>query len=235
MNIQQRIDNIDDTVITRNLNDVGYAIAPKVLTEKECDILISEYNNKLLYRKTVIMERQQNGLGQYKYFNYPLPEVVQQLRTGIYPLLVPIANNWMQMLNIDTIFPNTHDNLLDYCQCLNQHKPSPFILRYTISGYHSLHQDIYGEVFFPIQVVVLLSDAGRDYQGGEFVLVEERPRKRSRVVVLKPGLGDLLFFTTNFRPVKDSKGYHCVDVRHCFSEVTKGQHYSLGITFHDAK
>jgi hypothetical protein len=235
MDIQQRINHIDAVKLADDLNRTGYAIIPKVLTEKECDILTSEYSNASLYRKTVIMERHQYGLGEYKYFNYPLPDAIQQLRTGIYPLLAPVANNWMRVLNIDKTFPDTHAGLLEYCHEQGQHKPTPLILKYGKSGYNALHQDLYGEVFFPMQAVVFLSEAGEDHQGGEFVLVEQRPRAQSRAIVLKPGKGDVLVFTTNFRPVQGSRGYHRVNMRHGVSEVTEGQRYTLGIIFHDAK
>ncbi|RYD91462.1 MAG: prolyl 4-hydroxylase subunit alpha [Sphingobacteriales bacterium] len=233
--MSDRINTINSDKLTDDLNRLGYAIISDVLTEKECDILISEYNNAALYRKTVVMERHQYGLGEYKYFNYPLPPVIEQLRTGVYPLLSPVANNWMKVLNIDKQFPETHEQLLAYCHAEGQLKPTPLILQYGKSGYNALHQDLYGNVFFPMQAVVFLSEGGEDYEGGEFVLVEQRPRAQSKAIVLKPGKGDLLVFTTNFRPVQGSRGYHRMNMRHGVSEVTKGERYTLGVIFHDAK
>ncbi|RYE17279.1 MAG: prolyl 4-hydroxylase subunit alpha [Sphingobacteriales bacterium] len=235
MSISESIKNIDSNKLTEDLNRTGYAIVNNILTEKECDILVSEYNNAALYRKTVIMERHQYGLGEYKYFTYPLPDAVEQLRTQMYPLLAPIANNWMKALNIDKQFPATHSELLHHCQAEGQLKPTPLILQYGKSGYNALHQDLYGDVFFPMQAVVFLSGPGQDYEGGEFVLVEQRPRAQSRAIVLKPGKGDLLVFTTNFRPVQGSRGCHRVNMQHGVSEVTEGQRYTLGVIFHDAK
>ncbi|MEO6149236.1 MAG: 2OG-Fe(II) oxygenase, partial [Mucilaginibacter sp.] len=144
------ISNIDSSKLTEDLNNRGYAIVPNILTEKDCDILVSEYNNAALYRKTVIMERHQYGLGEYKYFNYPLPAVIEQLRTGIYPLLAPVANNWMKVLNIDMQFPATQGQLLEHCHAEGQLKATPLILQYSKSGYNALHQDLYGDVFFPM-------------------------------------------------------------------------------------
>ncbi|RYE19047.1 MAG: prolyl 4-hydroxylase subunit alpha [Sphingobacteriales bacterium] len=232
INIQQEINPIKTA---DDLNRTGYSIAKNVLTEKECDILVSQYTDAALYRKTVIMERHQYGLGEYKYFNYPLPPVVKQLRESIYSLLAPVANNWMEVLNIDKLFPENHVELLEYCHAQGQIKPTPLILKYGKSGYNALHQDLYGDVFFPMQAVLFLSEPGADYEGGEFVLLEQRPRVQSRAIVLKPGKGDLLMFTTNFRPVQGSRGYHRVNMRHGVSEVTEGQRYTLGIIFHDAQ
>ncbi|RCH56634.1 prolyl 4-hydroxylase subunit alpha [Mucilaginibacter hurinus] len=235
MSINKAINSIDNDRLTDDLNRTGYAIIPNILTEKECDILVSEYNHSELYRKTVVMERHQYGLGEYKYFTYPLPDVVQQLRTGIYPLLAPVANNWMKVLNIDKEFPAAHKELVDYCHAEGQLKPTPLILQYGRSGYNALHQDLYGDVFFPMQAVIILSEPGKDFEGGEFVLVEQRPRAQSRAIVLKPNKGDLLVFTTNFRPVRGSRGYHKVNMRHGVSEITDGRRYTLGVIFHDAK
>lgn len=231
----QTIDNIDPAKVADDMNRAGYSIARNILTEKECDILISQYTEASLYRKTVIMERHQYGLGEYRYFNYPLPPVVQQLREDIYPLLAPVANHWMQVLGIDRQFPATHNELLEYCHAHGQLKPTPLILKYAKSGYNALHQDLYGDIFFPMQVVLFLSEPGTDHEGGEFVLVEQRPRAQSRAIVLNPGKGDLLVFTTNFRPVQGSRGYHKVNMRHGVSEITEGQRYTLGIIFHDAQ
>lgn len=235
INIPERIAGLNWAAITENLNETGYAIAGNVLTDAACAELIRQYPDNELYRKMVVMERFQYGLGEYKYFNYPLPAVVQQLRASIYPNLAPIANNWMQALGIDKHFPGTLDELLAICHAQGQMRPTPLILKYEAGGYNALHQDLYGEIYFPMQAVLMLNEPGRDYSGGEFVLVEQRPRAQSKAVVLQPGRGDMLLFTTNFRPAKGSRGYHRLNMRHGVSEIRQGNRHSLGIIFHDAK
>jgi hypothetical protein len=214
MNIKQKIDLLNWNGIAEDLNERGYAQTLNVLTDAECDELINQYNNESLYRKTINMERYRFGLGEYKYFQYPLPGLVQQLRENVYPKLAPIANNWMRVLNID--------------------RPTPLILQYGKGGFNTLHQDLYGDVYFPIQLVLFLNEPGEDYEGGEFVLVEQRPRAQSKAIVLKPRKGDMLLFTTNFRPVKGSKGYYRVNMKHGVSELAAGKRHTLGIIFHDA-
>lgn len=235
INIEQRISNIDTHKLAADLNSTGYVLVKNLLTDEECAGLTGNYSDAALYRKTVIMERHQYGLGEYKYFNYPLPDLVQQMREGIYPLLAPVANNWMKMLGIEKQFPEQHKDLIEYCHEAGQVKPTPLILKYGQSGYNALHQDLYGDVFFPMQAVVLLSEAGTDFTGGEFVLVEQRPRAQSKAMVVNFTKGDLLVFTTNFRPVQGTRGYHKVNMRHGVSEVTSGSRYTLGVIFHDAK
>jgi hypothetical protein len=234
MNINQRIEQLDWSNITDQMNNNGYALANNVVTSVECDSLIKRYDDKGLYRKTIVMERYRFGLGEYKYFNYPLPEIIEQVRQAVYPKLAPIANSWMKVLNIDKHFPGNLTELLEQCHQHNQIRPTPLILRYGAGGYNTLHQDLYGEVFFPIQLVMFLDEPGRDYHGGEFVLIEQRPRAQSRAIILKPNKGDMLLFTTNFRPVKGAKGYYRVNMKHGVSEVTAGRRHTLGVIFHDA-
>jgi hypothetical protein len=229
--MKQRIEQLAWDKIFDGMNDTGYAHAKNVLATAECDALIANYQDNSLYRKTIIMERYRFGLGEYKYFNYPLPCIITQLRQNIYPKLAPIANVWMKALNIDRRFPETLDELLAECHSHNQVRPTPLILKYGKGGYNTLHQDLYGEIFFPMQAVLFLDDG---YEGGEFVLIEQRPRAQSKAIVLKPGKGDMLIFTTNFRPVKGSKGYYRVNMKHGVSEVTSGNRHTLGIIFHDA-
>jgi uncharacterized protein len=234
MDMQQTIEQLDWNGITSQMNETGYALANNVLTVNECDILVQQYDTQGLYRKTIVMERYRFGLGEYKYFNYPLPDVIEQVRQHVYPKLAPIANNWMKVLNIDQHFPNNLTELLEQCHQHAQTRPTPLILSYGKGGYNTLHQDLYGEVFFPIQLVLFLDEPGKDYDGGEFVLIEQRPRAQSKAIVLKPRKGDMLLFTTNFRPVKGSKGFYRVNMKHGVSEVTTGKRHTLGVIFHDA-
>jgi hypothetical protein len=216
------------------LNCNGYAILKNVLPEEDCRWLISQYSNPDLYRKTINMERYRFGSGEYRYFDYPLPGIIQQIRESVYPLLVPIANNWMQYLRLPLLFPESHSEFLQSCKASHQTKPTVLILKYEKGGHNTLHQDLYGNVFFPIQVVLMLSDPESDYEGGEFILLEQFPRAQSRAIVLKPRRGDMLAFTTQFRPAKGTKGFYRVHMKHGVSEVRSGLRYSLGIIFHDA-
>lgn len=230
----QHIEQLDWNNISDNLNDTGYALVNNILTTDECNSLVNQYDNSTLYRKTIVMERYRFGLGEYKYFNYPLPVIVEQLRQDIYPKLSPIANNWMKVLNINIQFQASLTELLEECHQHQQNRPTPLILRYGKGGYNTLHQDLYGDIYFPMQLVLFLDEPGADYDGGEFVLIEQRPRAQSKAIVLKPRKGDMLLFTTNFRPVKGSKGYYRVNMKHGVSELTSGRRHTLGIIFHDA-
>lgn len=233
-NIQAKIAGIDWAAVTDEINSKGYAVIPNLLTNAQCEELKSEYSNPDLYRKRVVMERYRFGVGEYKYFNYPLPDLIQKIRTGIYPKLVPIANEWFKALNIDKIFPVTHQELLQQCHANNQLKATVLILKYGKGGHNTLHQDLYGDVFFPMQTVLFLNEPDEDYTGGEFVLTQQIPRAQSKAIVLKPKKGDMLIFTTNFRPVKGAKGYYRVNMKHGVSEIQNGVRHTLGIIFHDA-
>jgi hypothetical protein len=233
-NIKTKILNIDWQAITEDMNDKGYAIVPNLLSNNQCNEIIDNYKNLNAYRKTVVMERYRFGLGEYKYFNYPLPNLIQNIRENIYPKLAPIANSWMKVLNIDTIFPETHQELLEQCNANNQLKATVLILKYGKGGHNTLHQDLYGDVYFPIQTVLFLNEPDQEFTGGEFVLTQQIPRAQSKAIVLKPKKGDMLIFTTNFRPVKGSKGYYRVNMKHGVSEIHSGERHTLGIIFHDA-
>jgi hypothetical protein len=235
MEIKQRIDSLNWTEIAANLDAKGYAQVKQVLTADECEMLKGGYPDGSLYRKTVVMERHNYGRGEYKYFAYPLPDLIQQLRESVYPHLAPVANNWMQQLGKEHVFPESHSELITLCHQHEQVKPTALILKYEQGGYNAMHQDLYGEVFFPMQLVFILDEPGEDYEGGEFVLTEQKPREQSRAIVLKPGKGDMLIFTTSFRPAKGSKGYHRVNMKHGVSEITVGKRHSMGVIFHDAK
>jgi hypothetical protein len=234
MGIKERIDSLNWEVIASDMNDGGYAHISNILTGSECDELISQYNDVGLYRKIINMERYRFGLGEYKYYQYPLPVLIQELRQNVYPGLAAIANNWMRVLNIDKTFPDNLTQLLELCHSQGQNRPTPLILKYGKGGYNTLHQDLYGDVYFPMQLVLFLDEPGIDYKGGEFVLIEQRPRAQSKAMVLNPKKGDLLLFTTNYRPVKGSKGYYRVNMKHGVSELTEGKRHTLGIIFHDA-
>ncbi|UZR98815.1 2OG-Fe(II) oxygenase [Chondrinema litorale] len=233
-NIEDKIAQANWAQITKQLSQKGFATLPKLLTDEQCEALKADYHHPDLYRKQVIMERYRFGLGEYKYYQYPLPNLIQQIRQNVYPYLVPVANQWMSMLNIEKRFPATLEELHVMCRAQKQLKPTALILKYAKGGFNTLHQDLYGEVFFPIQVVMVLSEPEQDFMGGEFVLTEQVPRAQSKAIVLKPKKGDMLIFTTNFRPVKGARGYYRVNMKHGVSEVQEGERFTLGVIFHDA-
>lgn len=226
--------NMDWSTIVDSLNTNGYAVIPKVLSVEECTHLSGLYEDHYLYRNIINMQRYRFGQGEYKYFNYPLPLTIQSLREILYSPLATIANEWMRKLGTDVEYPTSHKDLIKKCKEKAQTRPTPLILRYESGGFNTLHQDLYGEIYFPFQTVFVLSQEGRDHEGGEFVLTEQLPRAQSRVHVLHPNQGDAVIFTTNFRPIKGSKGYYKAKMKHGVSEIKKGTRYSLGIIFHDA-
>ncbi|MCL1669086.1 2OG-Fe(II) oxygenase [Elizabethkingia ursingii] len=230
----QKIKDIDWAAITESMHQNGYAVIPSFLKDEECERLKADYEKAGLYRKRVIMERHRFGLGEYKYYDYPLPDIIQNIRTHIYPHLAPIANTWFKALQIDKQFSLSHNVLLDECHVNEQKKATPLILKYAKGGFNTLHQDLYGDIYFPIQAVLMLNQPGKDFIGGEFVLTQQIPRAQSKAIVLNPDKGDLLIFTTNFKPEKGTKGYYRVNMKHGVSEVKSGNRYTLGIIFHDA-
>lgn len=232
--IEERLAASDWQQAGEELHTKGFAHISGLLTEEECQRLIGEYDRQELYRKTVVMERYRFGSGEYKYFAYPLPAFIRQIRENLYPMLAPVANRWMQVLGINQHFPAQHAAWQERCLHNGQLLPTALILRYGKGGFNTLHQDLYGDVYFPMQAVLFLNEPGTDYTGGEFVLTEQVPRAQSKAIVLKPRKGDLLVFTTNFRPVKGSKGYYRVNIKHGVSEVESGERHTLGIIFHDA-
>ncbi|MNK03508.1 hypothetical protein D3C87_213570 [compost metagenome] len=232
--MKEKIASINWENIVEEMHENGYAIVPKLISNEQCRELIDNYENPVAYRKRVVMERHRFGLGEYKYYQYPLPNLIQSIRENIYPYLAPIANIWMKVLNIAATFPETHEALLEQCKENNQTKATALILKYGKGGHNTLHQDLYGDVYFPIQTVLFLNEPNQDFTGGEFVLTEQTPRAQSKAIVLNPDRGDLLIFTTNFRPVKGSKGYYRVNMKHGVSEVRSGVRHTLGIIFHDA-
>ncbi|MEZ4974608.1 MAG: 2OG-Fe(II) oxygenase [Cyclobacteriaceae bacterium] len=225
--------NFESTTISESLNTKGYAIVPSVLSALECQSLIENYQSDL-YRTVINMQRYRFGRGEYKYFKYPLPDTVQTLRQELYKPLAPIANEWMKNLKIPDAFPLSHEAFIKKCHQQNQLRPTPLILKYEPGDYNTLHQDLYGAVYFPFQVIFILTQQGRDHEGGELVLTEQVPRAQSKAMVLKPNQGDAVIITTNFRPVLGTKGYYRANVRHGVSEITSGKRFTLGIVFHDA-
>ena len=232
--VQSKLAAADWRVISKELNEKGFALIPRVLTSSQCAGFINDYSQADAYRKTVVMERYRFGLGEYKYFAYPLPGLIQELREAVYPQLAPVANKWMKSLKIDKVFPGSLKELQALCHANNQLKPTVLILKYGKGGHNTLHQDLYGEIFFPMQTVLFLNEPGKDYTGGEFVLTQQAPRAQSKAIVLNPAQGDMLIFTTNFRPVQGSKGFYRVNMKHGVSEVRDGERHTLGIIFHDA-
>lgn len=222
------------TTIYSGLNDKGFSIVPGVLSPEECMHLSGMYTDKDLYRSVINMQRYRFGKGEYKYFKYPLPPTIQSLRELFYIPLHTLANEWMNQLGIGIRFPAVHQELVDQCKLKNQDRPTPLILRYERGGFNTLHQDLYGEIYFPFQIVFLLNQQGTDHEGGEFVLTEQIPRAQSKVEVLRLNQGDALIFTTNFRPVKGVRGYYRAKMKHGISEVKSGIRFSLGVIFHDA-
>lgn len=232
--MQRKISGIDWQTVREEMNEKGYAQMSQFLSVQYCGELIDKYDNSDLYRKTITMERHRFGLGEYKYFKYPLPDLIQTVRRTIYPNLAPVANAWMKMLNMERRFPDNFDELQRLCHDNDQTKPTVLILKYGKGGHNTLHQDLYGDIFFPFQLVFFLNEPDDDYTGGEFVLTEQIPRAQSKAIVLRPHRGDMLIITTNFRPVKGNKGYYRAQIKHGVSEVHNGERHVLGIIFHDA-
>jgi hypothetical protein len=220
--------------IASKMHENDHAMVPNVLPSQVCEQFIAEYDNPRIYRKTVVMERHRFGLGEYKYFDYPLPELVQAAREKIFPKLAPIANDWMKNLKIDVRYPLSFDEFREKCHASDQLKPTPLILKYGGGGFNTMHQDLYGDVYFPIQLAFFLNEPDADYTGGEFVLTQQVPRAQSKAIVLRPRRGDMIIFTTAFRPVRGSHGFHRANIRHGVSEVTSGKRYTLGVIFHEA-
>ncbi|MBA3677488.1 MAG: 2OG-Fe(II) oxygenase [Sphingosinicella sp.] len=232
--IRPRLENVDWKAAENALDLEGSAILPALLTPDECAAMAGLYGNDEGFRSRVVMERYGFGRGEYRYFAYPLPDLVQDLRAYLYPQLAPLANQWNQRLGIETDYPADHQSFLDRCHVAEQRRPTPLLLRYGAGDYNCLHQDLYGEHVFPLQVAILLSEPGRDFTGGEFVLTEQRPRAQSRAEVAPLGQGDALIFAVHTRPVAGKKGDYRVNMRHGVSRVRSGHRHTLGVIFHDA-
>ncbi|PXX28713.1 MULTISPECIES: 2OG-Fe(II) oxygenase [Burkholderia] len=235
LDIAQRVDTVDWTTVDAELDRYGCARVPGLISASECDALASLYPRDALCRSRVVMARHGFGRGEYKYFAYPLPATVAELRTTIYPHLTPIANRWNQALGIDVRYPKDHATFLDRCHAAGQTRPTPLILQYCADDFNCLHQDLYGENVFPLQVAILLSAPGRDFTGGEFVLTEQRPRMQSRAEVVPLTQGDAVIFAVHGRPVQGTRGVYRVNLRHGVSRIRSGHRHTVGIIFHDAQ
>ncbi|MED3687388.1 2OG-Fe(II) oxygenase [Peribacillus butanolivorans] len=221
--------------IHQTLDDQGFAKLPVLLTPEQCQNFINLYDQEELYRNTINMGRYRFGEGEYKYFDYPLPAILQELRTAFYPELAIAANRWLHQLGKEAIYPDSLDVFLEECHEKEQTRSTPLILKYEAGGYNCMHQDLYGDVYFPFQVVFTLNQRGVDYTGGESILVEQRPRAQSRGHVITLEQGEALLFPTNHRPVEGKKGYYKNTMRHGVSTLQSGVRYGMGIIFHDAK
>jgi hypothetical protein len=233
--IEKRIASIDWKQTSQDVDAEGHAIIRRVLSREESQATSELFQHDDFFRSRVVMERHRFGRGEYKYFKYPLPDIVVSLRTTVYPHLVPIANRWNEALRIDARYPTVHADYLRRCHQAGQHKPTPLLLQYETGDYNCLHQDLYGEHVFPLQLAILLSEPERDFTGGEFVLTEQRPRMQSRPIVVPLRQGDGVVFAVNHRPVQGAKSVYRVNLRHGVSRIRSGHRHTLGIIFHDAR
>jgi hypothetical protein len=234
MTIDERVAALPWTELEASLWDRGYAWHAGFLERAECEAVAAGYGDDRAFRSRVDMARHRFGEGEYKYFAAPLPALVADLRRALYPALARVANRWAEALGSAERFPESLESLSQQCARAGQTRPTPLVLRYREGGYNCLHQDVYGAVTFPLQALVPLSRARVDYRGGEFLLVEQRPRAQSAAEVLTPDQGDLVLFTTRTRPARGARGFHRVNVRHGLSRVRGGERYALGVIFHDA-
>jgi hypothetical protein len=233
--IAARLNALDWGAIERSLWDLGYARTPPVLTAEECAALIAMNGDEARFRSRVDMARHRFGAGEYKYFAAPLPPLVQALREHAYPPLAAIANQFEAALDTATLHPTTLAELLAVCHRRGQTKPTPLLLHYEAGGYNCLHQDLYGDVVFPLQLTCFLSRSDVDYAGGEFLLVEQRPRAQSRGEAIATEQGEIVIFPTRYRPLQGARGWYRAAMRHGVSRVHRGERYTLGVIFHDAK
>jgi hypothetical protein len=228
------LDTLDWVTLEQQLDQDGCAVLKSLLSVTTCDEISALYPQQSPFRSQVMMARHGFGRGEYKYFKYPLPDVVACLRSALYPHLVPIANRWYECMDLPTRFPATHEAFLARCHAAGQERPTPLLLQYGPQDYNCLHQDLYGEHVFPLQIAILLSEPDEDFTGGEFVLTEQRPRMQSRPQVIGLKKGDGVIFAVNQRPVKGVRGYYRVTMRHGVSRLHSGKRHTLGIIFHDA-
>ena len=234
VSIESRVQALAANTVARDLDACGWARLPGLLTREECRETAALYGPSEHFRSHVVMARHGYGRGEYRYFTYPLPDLVASFRAGLYERLVPLANRWRQGLRLGDPFPDSHADYLRHCHAAGQTRPTPLILRYGAGDYNCLHQDLYGDLAFPMQAAFLLSQPGTDFTGGEFVLTEQRPRMQSRVTVVPLQAGEAVIFAVNQRPVQGSRGTYRVTMRHGVSPVLSGSRHTLGIILHDA-
>ena len=232
---EERVDCRDWEVAERELNAHGCAVLSNLLDATECGVLADLYGQEEAFRSRVAMARHNFGRGEYKYFSDPLPQIVAELRTAFYPRLAEIANHWNEASGARERFPTTHKSYLDLCHLAGQTRPTPLLLKYGVGDYNCLHQDLYGEHVFPLQVAILLSQPGSDFTGGEFALTEQRPRMQSRIEVVPLLQGDCVIFPVRHRPLRGTRRSYSVTMRHGVSRIRSGHRMTLGIIFHDAK
>lgn len=230
----QRIEALRWEKILQTLYIQGFAKTGQILSSQECHQIINLYGDNIQFRSRVKMQQYRFGQGEYQYFAYPLPAIVQSLRETVYPYLVPVANTWNERLGKAFAFPNTLETFLEICHRAKQVRPTPLLLKYESGDFNCLHQDLYGELTFPLQMAILLSKPGEDFVGGEFVLVEHKPRTQSRVHVVPLHHGEAVIFAVSHRPVRGTRGFYRVDMKHGVSQIHSGQRYCLGMIFHDA-
>ncbi len=233
--IAERVKLIAWEQVSQDLDAQGSAMVGRLLSADECQAISSLYQKDEIFRSHVVMERHGFGRGAYKYFSYPLPGVIASLRTAVYPHLVPIANSWNKAIGIDVRYPQKHADFIERCHQAGQIKPTPLLLRYGSDDYNCLHQDLYGEHVFPLQLAILLSEPDKDFTGGEFVMTEQRPRMQSRPIVVPLRQGDGVVFAVHNRPVQGNKGVYRVSLRHGVSRIRSGHRHTVGIIFHDAE
>jgi uncharacterized protein len=233
--IGTRIEEVDWPCVAASLDAEGYAVIPALLDESQCAEVLGLYDDDAHFRNRVVMERHNYGRGEYRYFAYPLPPLVAALRESLYGPLAVIANRWHEAMRINSRFPASHADYIARCHAAGQRRPTPLVLRYKEGDYNCLHQDLYGEEVFPLQVATLLSEPGRDFTGGEFVMTEQRPRMQSRPMVVPLRRGDAVVFAVRHRPVRGARGSYRVNLRHGVSRLASGHRLTLGIIFHDAK
>jgi uncharacterized protein len=229
-----RMQRIDPVALESDLEAQGWSVLRDLLTSAECDDVASLYAQDEGFRSRVVMARHGFGKGEYRYFSYPLPPLVQGLRAALYPRLAPLANRWHERMGMSVRFPAEHAEFIARCAAAGQARPTPLLLQYGTGDYNCLHQDLYGEHVFPLQLAVLLSEPVTDFGGGEFVLTEQRPRMQTRAAVVPLTQGDAVVFAVNSRPVRGTRGDYRVKMRHGVSKVTEGHRHTLGIIFHDA-
>jgi len=233
--IAARVDAIGWTRVSTDLDAQGCAVIEQLLTPRQCAALASLYPDDKHFRSRIVMGRHGFGRGEYKYFSYPLPGLIAELRPALYAPLADVANRWNEAMGIDIRYPDKHDAFLKRCHAAGQTRPTPLLLQYGADDYNCLHQDLYGEHVFPLQVAVLLSEPGRDFSGGEFVLTEQRPRMQSRPEVVPLRQGDAVVFAVHHRPVQGTRGFYRVNLRHGVSRIRSGHRHTVGVIFHDAK